>query len=138
MMKKLLVPVDGSESSNMAVKYACEIAHKFGSEITLLCVIPPPIVLGVEAGVIDYRPLEESGRTVIEKAKRMVESAGLSASTRLETGQVADIIVNIAKEEKTDLIIIGSRGLSGVKRFLLGSVSNRVSHHAPCPVLIVR
>ncbi|MEM2981913.1 MAG: universal stress protein, partial [Candidatus Bathyarchaeia archaeon] len=49
-----------------------------------------------------------------------------------------DIIVNIAKEEKTDLIIIGSRGLSGVKRFLLGSVSNRVSHHAPCPVLIVR
>ncbi|MGQ9544043.1 MAG: universal stress protein [Candidatus Bathyarchaeia archaeon] len=138
MMKKILVPVDGSESSNMAVNYACNIAQKFGSEITLLCVTPPPIVLGVEAGVIDYRPIEESGRAVIEKAKRMVDSAGLSASTRLETGQVADIILNVAKEEGTDLIVIGSRGLSGVKRFFLGSVSNKVSHHAPCPVLIVR
>jgi len=62
----------------------------------------------------------------------------LEASTRLETGQVADTIINIAKEESSDLIVIGSRGLSGAKRFLLGSISNSVSHHAECPVLIVR
>ncbi len=137
-MKKLLVPVDGSQSSEEAVKYACSITQKYGSEMTLLCVIPPPIILGVEAGIIDYRPLEESGHKVLENMKKIVDSAGLRASTRLETGQVADTIINVAKEEGTDLIVIGSRGLSGVKRFLLGSVSNSVSHHAPCPVLIVR
>jgi nucleotide-binding universal stress UspA family protein len=62
----------------------------------------------------------------------------LEASNRLETGQVADTIINIAKEEGSDLIVIGSRGLSGAKRFLLGSISNSVIHHAECPVLIVR
>lgn len=138
MMKKLLVPVDGSKSSDQAVRYACNVSEKYGSEMTLLCVIPPPIILGVEAGIIDYRPLEESGRKVLENTKNIVESSGVKASTRLETGQVADTIINIAKEEGSDLIIIGSRGLSGAKRFLLGSVSNSVSHHAPCPVLIVR
>lgn len=138
MMKKLLVPVDGSKNSEEAVKYACGIAEKFGSEMTLLCVVPPPIILGVEAGIIDYRPLEESGRKVLENTKKIVDSFGRASSTRLETGQVADTIVNVAKDEKSDLIVIGSRGLTGAKRFLLGSVSNSVSHHAPCPVLIVR
>jgi len=138
MMKKLLVPVDGSKNSDEAVKYACSIAEKFSSEMTLLCVIPPPIILGVEAGIIDYRPLEESGRKVLENSKKITDSLGVKTSTRLETGQVADTIVNVAKEEKSDLIVVGSRGLSGAKRFLLGSVSNSVSHHAPCPVLIVR
>jgi nucleotide-binding universal stress UspA family protein len=138
MMKRLLVPVDGSKSSDDAVRYACNIAEKFGSELLLLTVIPPPIILGVEAGIIDYRPLEESGRRVLENTKKIVDSFKMQASTRLETGQVADTIINVAKEEDIDLIVIGSRGLSGAKRFLLGSVSNSVSHHAPCPVLIVR
>jgi nucleotide-binding universal stress UspA family protein len=138
MMKKLLVPVDGSKSADEAVRYACTVAEKFNSEMTLLCVIPPPIILGVEAGIIDYRPLEESGRKVLENTKKIVDSTALRASTRLETGQVADTIINVAKEEGSDLIVIGSRGLTGAKRFLLGSVSNSVSHHAPCPVLIVR
>lgn len=138
MMKKLLVPVDGSKSSDKAVNYACSIAKKFDSKIVLLCVVPPPIILGVEAGIIDYRPLEESGHNVLKNTIKIVESFGLEASNRLETGQVADTIINIAKEESTDLIVIGSRGLSGAKRFLLGSISNSVSHHAECPVLIVR
>ena len=138
MMKNLLVPVDGSKNSDEAVKYACGISEKFGSQITLLCVIPPPIILGVEAGIIDYRPLEESGRKVLDNSKKTVESFTVQVSTRLETGQVADTIISVAKEEGSDLIVIGSRGLSAAKRFLLGSVSNSVSHHAPCPVLIVR
>jgi nucleotide-binding universal stress UspA family protein len=138
MIKRLLVPVDGSKSSENAVRYACSIAEKFGSELLLLTVVPPPIILGVEAGIIDYRPLEESGKKVLENMRKIADSLGIRSSVRLETGQIADTIINVAKEESVDLIVIGSRGLSRAKRFLLGSVSNSVSHHASCPVLIVR
>jgi nucleotide-binding universal stress UspA family protein len=137
MMKKILVPVDSSKYSNEAVQYACSIAQKFNSELTLLHVIPDILSDG-DAGFIDYKPLEEAARKKIDAAKEIVASNGLSASTRMESGPTADTIINIAEEEAADLIVIGSRGLSTAKRFLLGSVSNSVSHHTPCPVLIVR
>jgi nucleotide-binding universal stress UspA family protein len=137
MMKKILVPVDGSKYSNEAVQYACSIAQKFNSELILLHVIPDILSDG-DAGFIDYKPLEEAARKKIDAAKEILASNGLRASTRMESGPTADTIINIAEEEAADLIVIGSRGLSTAKRFLLGSVSNSVSHHAPCPVLIVR
>ena len=67
----------------------------------------------------------------------MLQAAGVPYAFRLETGHPAEVIVRLAETDGFDLVVLGSRGLGGVKEFLLGSVSNRVSHHARCPVLIV-
>jgi nucleotide-binding universal stress UspA family protein len=138
MFKKIIVPVDGSEGSEKAIQFACDIVKKFRSELTLLCVVPQPILFGVEAGIVDFRPLENAGKDILDSSKKIAKEKGLTPDTRLDVGQAADKIIQIAKDENFDLIVIGSRGMSTVKSFLLGSVSNKVSHHASCPVLIVR
>lgn len=138
MIKRILVPIDGSEYSNRAINYACNIAKKFKSELTLICVVPPPILFGAEAGITDFGALEDAGKKIINSSKKLVEDKGFKPILKLEIGQVADKIIQIASDEDFDLIIMGSRGLSAIKSFLLGSVSDKVSHHAPCPVLIVR
>lgn len=138
MIKKILVPVDGSEYAKRAIDFACDITKKFKSELILIYVTSPPILFGTEAGIVDFRPLEDAGKNILNSSKQTVKDRGLKSIGRLEIGQAADKIIQIAKDEKVDLIIMGSRGLSTVKSFLLGSVSDKVSHHAPCPVLIVR
>ena len=138
MIKKILVPVDGSEYAKRAIDYACDIARKFKSELILIYVVPPPILFGGEAGIVDFKPLEDAGKNILNSSKQIAKDRGIKPIGRFEIGQAADKIIQIANDEKFDLIIIGSRGLSAVKSFLLGSVSDKVSHHAPCPVLIVR
>lgn len=138
MFKKILVPVDGSVYANKAIDYACDIANKFKSELTFICIVPPPIIFGAEAGIIDFKPLENAGKTILNSSSKLAAIKGFKPILRLETGQAADKIIQIAKDEEFELIIIGSRGMSAVKSFLLGSVSDKVSHHASCPVLIVR
>jgi nucleotide-binding universal stress UspA family protein len=76
--------------------------------------------------------------TVLREAQAEAEAAGVTAVTRASQGDPADAILDVAEEQHADLIVVGNRGLAGAKRFLLGSVPNRVSHHAPCSVLIVR
>src|SRR5262249_10343691 len=66
------------------------------------------------------------------------KAAGVGVSTHARQGDPADVIIEVAEERKADLIIVGNKGMTGAKRFLLGSVPNKVSHHAPCSVLIVR
>jgi len=93
------------------------------------------------AGAVDPALIEQwaqsAGQAVAERTEDVLREAGVSYTFRQEIGHPADRIVRVAEHEKCDLIVIGSRGLSGVKEFLLGSVSSRVSHHAPCAVLIV-
>jgi nucleotide-binding universal stress UspA family protein len=140
-LEKFLVPVDGSDGSVRAVLFASTMAKKFQAKVTLLHVVPSLVgmIAGPESFVnIDTRPYEESGRRILEKAAKILEFSGLTVETRLEHGQPVDTIVRLAKNEGFDLIILGNRGLSPVRSLLLGSVSNGVSHHAKCPVLIVR
>lgn len=140
-LEKFLVPVDGSECAVRAVMFASVVAKKFQAKVTLIHVVPSLVgmIAGPESFVnIDTRPYEESGRRILEKAAKVLEFSDLTVDRRLEHGQPVDTIVRVAKNEGYDMIIIGSRGLSPVKSLLLGSVSNGVSHHAKCPVLIVR
>ena len=75
----------------------------------------------------------------LQQAKSDAESAGLQqVETFARQGDAADAILDVAEEQRSDLIVVGNRGMTGAKRFLLGSVPNKVSHHAPCSVLIVR
>ena len=82
--------------------------------------------------------LEQAGREVLERSRRIVEERGVHAKTRLVIGHPAEEIAKVANEEGFDLLVVGSRGLSTVKAFLLGSVSEKLSRLAKCPVLIVK
>jgi nucleotide-binding universal stress UspA family protein len=74
----------------------------------------------------------------LRAAAAEVEAAGVSVRTYAREGDPADAILDVAEERGADLIVVGNKGMTGAKRFLLGSVPNKVSHHAPCSVLIIR
>ena len=81
---------------------------------------------------------QEDVNAILAEAEREVGGAGVKVRTFARQGEAADAILDVAEEEDADLIIVGNKGMTGAKRFLLGSVPNKVSHHAPCSVLIVR
>ncbi len=142
MFKSILVPVDGSANSKKALEYAINLARQcYLGKISIIHVIPPAtaIVTGPELLVVDVdRQLEESGKSILASAAETVKKAGLESSTHLTHGRPGERIIEVAEKEGVDIIVIGSRGLSSVKRLFLGSVSDYVSHNAPCPVMIVR
>jgi nucleotide-binding universal stress UspA family protein len=132
-----LVPIDGSPHSNKAIEFAADISKRYGSRLILLHVIPIRVYAFAEVGAVLSEDVEE-GEEILRRGVELAKSLGLEADRRLGKGIPAEEILRVAEEEGVDLIVIGSRGLSGVKAFLLGSVSDKVSHHAKCPVLIVR
>ncbi|NIO04766.1 MAG: universal stress protein [Proteobacteria bacterium] len=142
MLKKILVPTDGSEHARKAVNYACELALKFHATVCLLHVVPLPPALFHEAAfsIPDLQKLqEEEGKRIIEEAKRETKERGVKeVQSTLIQGNPASRIIEFARAEGIDLIVMGNRGLSGVKEFVLGSVSHRVSHLADCSVTIVK
>ena len=127
-----------------ALEFAIDLAKKYGSHLVLVHVvirqiyaINPPEA-GILAGTAIVRELEAEGKAVLAKGKETVKARGVPVEVRLRQGVPAEELLRAAAEEEADLIVLGSRGLSQVKAFLLGSVSDKVSHHAKCPTLIVR
>ena len=148
MIKKILVPIDGSEHAHKALDYALDLAEKYSANVVLLSVIPPmPAVAyaGLNNGSLPvwtdsyFNEMKEVHQKVLSDAleKRKVKPK-VKISTKLVEGRPAEKITETAKEENFDLIVMGSRGLGGIKEFLLGSVSDRVADEASCPVLIVK
>lgn len=129
-LSNLLVCIDGSENSIKALDYAVKIAEKIGSKITLLNV--------QERRLYSSSPkiAQELVERIFSKALGAIERRGLAFNKRVEFGVTSDIIVEVAEKGGYDLIVLGSRGLGTAKRFLLGSVSDDVSHKARCSVLI--
>ena len=76
--------------------------------------------------------------TTLEAAAALAREAGVDVNVYARQGDPADAILDVAEEREADLIVVGNKGMTGAKRFLLGSVPNKVSHHAPCSVLIIR
>jgi nucleotide-binding universal stress UspA family protein len=152
-MKKILVPVDGSEFSERALLKAKELADCLGSKIFLLTVsnvmisalnYQPSRLIHTQASTIDWAGLMEKTRQnseeLLEKAK---ESLGdLDVETILieePIGRVADNIVEIAKEKDVDLIVMGSNGIGSLgRRLYLGSVTNKVLHMTKKPVMVIQ
>ncbi len=130
-ISSLLVCVDGSENSVKALDYALKLAEKMGSKITLLNV--------QELRLYESSPktAEELGDKILSKTLDAVGQKKIKADKKLEFGVISDSIVEVAEKGNYDLIVLGSRGLGTVKRFLLGSISDDVSHKAKCSVLIV-
>lgn len=145
-MKKVLLATDGSEGSLHAARMTGELCCMQDAEVIVLYVahIPSTYYLTDEFG--NTVPPEVPMDVMIRRTAEPIFSKTLSALsvpaeriiTEVQVGEPADEIVDLARLEHVDLIVIGSRGLSPIKEMLLGSVSNKVLHTAPCPVLVVR
>ena len=138
---KILCPIDLSDTSRHAFREAARIARREGATITLLRIHQPNAVTSIEELGEDLQPmLERSDRAAFQEwvEEETAELEGVEVDARFIVADPASAIVEIAEEEGYDLIVIGNKGRSAVNRFLLGSVTTKVMHHAPCNVLLVR
>lgn len=137
MFKKILVGTDGSDSANKAVEHAAEMAKAMKAELVVMTgYAPPRSDVGSTFGRADAFPGQEIGQAILRDAEKHF-GEGLKIKTVVREGDPAEGLIDVAEEENADLIIVGNKGMSGAKRFLLGSVPNQISHHAPTNVLIV-
>lgn len=135
---KILVCCDGSKYSEKAIKTACDLAKKYDSELTLIHVVDKTKKSDILAGSEYTRILRKYAQETLERAQKIVTAQGITPNVVTKEGNVAEQIISYSKSSKTDLIIVGSKGLGAVLRFLLGSVSSKISDHALCSVLIVK
>jgi nucleotide-binding universal stress UspA family protein len=141
---RILLATDGSEEAELAALRAVDLADATDSELHVAHVGVVPIFLKSYPGTLGYErrlyeEIEEMSRELLRKESWRVKAAGGTvAGTHLRMGEVALEIVALAEELQADLIVMGSRGLGGVRRALMGSVSDSVVRHAHCPVLVVR
>jgi len=138
---KILCPIDLSDTSRHAFQQAVHIAKLEGGSITLLRVHQPNAVTSIEDLGEDLQPVLERGDRAAFKEwveEETAEVEGVEIDERFLIADPASAIVELAEEEGYDLIVIGNKGRSAVNRFLLGSVTSKVMHHASCNVLLVR
>ena len=156
LFKNILVAVDGSESSKRAAHVALGLAEKLKAELIVLHAISPPTSyyrsnFPVPVGMAPPPPSQKEIDTYYAYARRVAlgivgdtvseaKKVGTNVKTELPEGvsSVVETIINHAAKEHADLIIVGTRGLGGFKKMLIGSVSSGVISHANCPVLVVR
>src|SRR2546426_9056323 len=145
MFGSIVVGTDGSETAGEAVRQATDWAKAVGARIHLVSAFEPvgnQRLREEQTQVPDdmqwmVNQREDVDATLRAAAEQLVES-GVDVETYARQGDPADAILDVAEEQNADLIIVGNKGMTGAKRFLLGSVPNKVSHHAPCSVLIIR
>lgn len=143
MVKHILIGVDGSKESLEAARYGQGLAEQLGGRVTLVFALEPPQVIPVgplSGYVMTSAPRSEED---VKKAQKVLddiiaERKNVPTSARVELGKPADTLCDLASHLGADLVIVGSRGLGAGQRLILGSVSDRVVHHAPCPVLVLR
>lgn len=135
----ILIAMDGSPTSFDAVRRGLDLAAALAAEARTLHVVEPPVPYSSEFGL----PPDELLQVATRESEAVVATLRRAVSIPEETpylvrvGRPADVILDVAREWPTDLIVIGSHGRSGVARVLLGSVAESVVRRAPCPVLIV-
>jgi nucleotide-binding universal stress UspA family protein len=138
MMKRILVAVDGSEIGLAAVRAAAKLAAERGiPSVTLINVIPT-VASTMGVTLMGVPPSDIEAWEVFAQPKAILAEAGVGYQLLLAIGDPSEEIIRAARDHGFDLVVVGHRGLSPVKAFLLGSVSNRIVSHAPCSVLVVR
>ncbi|UCH37624.1 MAG: universal stress protein [Candidatus Bathyarchaeota archaeon] len=147
MFQSILVALDGSDQANHSLSMAIDLADRYSAALTLLTVFQPLYFPVVETSFAaakarqDYLTAQKTScQQILSDALQRVHQRKpeLRVSTKLKEGRAADKIVETALQESVDLIVMGSRGVGGIRQLVLGSVSDRVADSAPCPVLIVR
>lgn len=135
-MKTILVGYDGSDPAKLALQMAVDLAKKYESKVMLITV--GGLVLSPIEGMVLPTANEDAYQQILEEGIQTLRQLGVEAQADFRWGDVADQIVGKAEEGKVDLIIVGHRGLSGIQRWITGSVAKKVVDHAPCSVLVVR
>ena len=145
MFERIVVGTDGSETATEAVRQAVDLARMSGAKLDIVAAFEPVSASrireekGEVPGDVSYAvgPREDVNVT-LEAAVGMAKQEGVEAEPHPHQGDPADAILDVAEQIGADLIVVGNKGMTGAKRFLLGSVPNKVSHHAPCSVMIIR
>lgn len=136
MFQTIVVGTDGSGTAAAAVRHAVELCKAFGAELVAVSAYSAPREAPPPLADAHFTPGPEIAAGLLEDVeKRYGAQVKIRAISR--EGSAADAIIEVAEAEKADLIVVGNKGMTSAKRFLLGSVPNAVSHHAPCHVLIV-
>lgn len=145
MFERIVVGTDGSETAGEAVRHAVELASATDAKLDVVSAFEPvpaarlreeeQEVPGDVAHAVGPR---EDVNVVLDAAEGLAKQADVEVRTHPREGEPADAILDVAEEVGADLIVVGNKGMTGARRFLLGSVPNKISHHAPCGVYIVR
>lgn len=137
---KILVAHDGSEQANKALKEAAAIAGKTGASLSIVSVVPDLCLTEVSANECKAitESLHSDAKGSMKKVTDEITAKGIKAEVLIKEGHPAEKIIDTAKEIGADMIVVGSHGKHGAKRFLLGSVSSKVVEHAPCHVLVIK
>src|SRR3954471_8221029 len=145
MFRSIVVGTDGSDTARQAVRQAVALAAAVGASSEVVCAYEPVAGQRLRDDARAAPPdlqwtinAREDVEATLREAAAEVEAAGVPVATYAREGDPADAILDVAEERGADLIVVGNKGMTGAKRFLLGSVPNKVSHHAPCSVLIIR
>ncbi len=145
MFSSIVVGTDGSDTAHRAVAQAVDLASSHGARLEIVSAFEPVSRARMReerAAVPEEMQWMVNAREEVEatlrEASEQAELAGVAVETHARQGDPADAILDVAEERGADLIVVGNKGMTGAKRFLLGSVPNKVSHHAPCSVLIIR
>ncbi|HEX5763111.1 MAG TPA: universal stress protein [Solirubrobacterales bacterium] len=145
MFTRIVVGTDGSETAAAAVRQAIDIAKLSGAELSIVSAYEPVSgrrlqdeQQGVPQDVQHVVGPREDVNLTLDAAAAEVRKEGVDVQTHPVEGNPGEAILGVAEETGADLIVVGNKGMTGARRFLLGSVPNNVSHHAPCSVLIVR
>jgi nucleotide-binding universal stress UspA family protein len=146
MFASIVVGTDGSDTAREAVRQATELARQLDARLQIVSAYEPVSEQRLREEQVQVpKDLEwvvnprSDVMALLEEARADASGAGVAdVETYACQGDAADAIIDVAEEQRADLIVVGNKGMTGAKRFLLGSVPNKVSHHSPCSVLIVR
>jgi nucleotide-binding universal stress UspA family protein len=145
MFDRIVVGTDGSETATEAVKTAVELAKISKAKLEIVSAYEPVPQArlreegeGISGDVAHTVNPREDVQLVLDKAAAEAKNAKVEVVTHPREGDPADAILDVAEENNADLVLVGNKGMTGARRFLLGSVPNKISHHAPCDVWIVK
>ena len=145
MFGSIVVGTDGSDTAREAVRQAVELAARLGARLQIVSAYEPVPGARLRDEALEVPPdlqwtvnPREDVDATLREAAEAATAGGVESVTYARQGDPADAILDVAEEQGADLIVVGNKGMTGARRFLLGSVPNRVSHHAPCSVLIIR
>ena len=135
LISKILVAVDGSETSSKAAEMAIDLAEKNGADLIALYIVAPNINFSQA-----FYFAQENGQKIVDEVKREAVAKKLNVQTEvlMDVGAVSKAIVEYAENNNANLIVIGTRGISGIKRMLVGSTASEVVKYSHCPVMVVK
>lgn len=135
---RILVCCDGSKYSEKAIRLACDLAKSYQSELTLIHVVDRTRKSDILAGTEYTQILRKYAKETLDRAQKIAKKEGFEPKIITREGNVASEIIQYSKRQKTDLIVMGSKGLGAVLKFFIGSISSKIANHSLCSVLIVK